>query len=89
MSEQWEFKVPRIAWINQDQRFQITLPNGQQVEDISIGVLLSYWGAEGWELVNVVVERYVAEDISGFTDGPIVGTRAASQYRAFLKRRTS
>ena len=48
---------------------------------LDIGVLLSSWGAEGWELVSVAVERY------GLDFGWIGGTRVAVQYRAFFKRR--
>lgn len=80
MAEKWEYQVSRITWNYKKRIFQASLPNGQQSEDSDIGNLLSYWGAEGWEMVSVAVERYDHE-------WGIGGTRVAVQYRAFFKRR--
>ena len=82
MADEWEYQAVRITWSYRKHTFQAPLPNDQQGEDSDIGVLLSYWGAEGWELVSVAVERYGLD--FGWISGQLV---VAVQYRAFFKRR--
>jgi len=87
MAELWEYSTPHIAWNKEKRCFQATLPNGNLGESQNIGVLLGSWGAEGWELVNVAAERYVAGDIVNNANGPIAGLYEAWAYCAFFKRR--
>lgn len=82
MADEWEYFVSRITWIPRKRLFQTLGSDGQQSEDSDIGVLLSELGADGWELVNVVVERYGLD--GGWISGRLV---VAVQYRAFFKRR--
>jgi hypothetical protein len=87
MTDKWEYKAVPVSWLSDEQVWKLTMPDGQQAKDTSVGTLLSLWGAEGWELVNVAAETYNATDVQGFNYGRWVGAYDTFRYRAFFKRR--
>ena len=80
--QQWEYVSAEIVWDEATGKWE---DDDRAVEHLDLGALLAPYGAEGWELVSLLPERWVSLS-EEFGQPAAAGPWEAEVYRALFKR---
>ena len=78
----WEYCSAEIVW---DEASALWEDDDRGFADADLGMLLAPYGDEGWELVNLLPERWVSIALEDSLN-PAAGPWEAEVYRALFKR---
>jgi hypothetical protein len=80
--QQWQYLSAEIVWDEATGKWE---DDDREATHADLGALLGPYGAEGWELVSLLPERWVSLS-DEFNQPPGAGPWEAEVYRALFKR---